>query len=188
MRCSQLETRLNDLLDRRVDPRSDAEIAAHTADCPRCRHWTESYVAVVRGGEDLYLAGSATRLRPIGVQGAAGAVLAVAAALLIYVTQAPTPPPADVPVESTTVGTPVPAVSALALEAGRAYVAWIHGTARSVDEAFVLASSRPPPRELLDPVVFPDDGLLKRIGNEWVPAAGETLDALGQIFTAEATL
>src|SRR5436190_1832044 len=49
MRCSQLETRLNDLLDRREDPRLDAEMAAHTARCRRCRRVVAAYAALAEG-------------------------------------------------------------------------------------------------------------------------------------------
>lgn len=189
MRCSRLETRLNDLLDRRADPRSDAELVAHAAECPRCRRLTDAYVALVRGADDLRTVSSAVVRSPFGLRGAAGAVLALAVVLLIYLTGSFVPPPPLVAPEPTPVAArPVPVVAEFAFSTGRAYLAFVQGTARGVDEAFVLASSLPPPRELLDPVVFPDDGLLKRIGNEWVPAAGETLDALGRVFTAEATL
>lgn len=188
MRCSQLETRLNELLDRRDDPRSNAEIAAHTAACPRCRRLTSAYVAVALGSERLRSPASPVLSRPIGLHGVAGAMLAVAAALLVYVTGVAGPSSVDVASKAPPAVRPIRAVTELAREVGRTYAAFIHGTARSVDEAFVLASSLPPPDELLDPVLFPDDGLLKRFGDEWAPAAGATFDSLGRVFVEDATL
>jgi hypothetical protein len=41
MRCDAFDTRLNDLLDRRLRPEYDARLAAHARACPRCRETLE---------------------------------------------------------------------------------------------------------------------------------------------------
>ena len=216
MRCSQLETRLNDLLDRREDPSTDAEIVAHTVACRRCRRVTAAYAAVAEGATALaddshFLDESHEAIAPSSqrfgvVRGTVASVWAVAAALLLYFTAAPTPSPMQVAatpsVTNITTPTVVPdsmatgsmatgrpepmMVVEFARNTGLAYVGLLHGTARGVDGAFSLAASVPPANELLEPVLFADDGLFRQFNDEWLPAAGATLDVIEQAFAEEA--
>ena len=205
MRCSQLESRLNDLLDQRQDPSTDKDIVAHTTACRRCRRIAAAYTAVADGAaaladnshfvDEMHEA-VAPRSRRFGVvRVAVSSVWAVAAALLLYFTAAPVPQVA--PVAVTEVATVSPAqkpsnlsepmmVVEFARTTGRAYVGLLHGTARGVDGAFTLAASVPPANELLEPVLFADDGLFKQLNDEWLPAAGATLDVIEQAFVEEA--
>ena len=70
----------------------------------------------------------------------------------------------------------------LARTTGQAYVGLIHGTARRVDEAIAIASAWPQPQQLLEPMLFPEDGLLRQWEDRWGPVAGETFDALREVF------
>jgi hypothetical protein len=212
MRCSQLEQRLNDVLDRRENPLADDAIAAHVADCGRCRRVTAAYVALADGAAELAgqtriaaagrtsLQTAATPRHRTVLRTAAGAAWAVAAGLLVYLSLGPRATDAPVPSSPTSIAvvatlpeaarpaTRTASVAELVRHPCRAYVDLVHGTARGVDEAIMLASSLPPPDELLAPVLFPDDGLLKQLGDRWIPAAGETLETLEQVFAAEATV
>jgi hypothetical protein len=211
MRCSQLETRLNDALDRRENPLADDAIAAHVATCGRCRRVTAAYLALADGAAALGeseqadvarhpssavpAASSGRTFRPAAV----AASWAVAAGLLLYVTlDTRTPDAGPLPANKKLADVATPAVPLrsavrnasvvdLVRQPCRAYVDLVHGTARSVDEAIVIASSLPTPHELLAPVLFPEDGLLREIGDRWIPVADETLDALEQMFPAETT-
>lgn len=121
-------------------------------------------------------------------------VWAVAAALLLYFTAAPQSSDVRVvatmhvtndAIVQTTPFRAAPMMVDYSRSAGRMYVDLFHDTARGVDGAFSLAASVPPAGELLEPVLFADDGLLKQINDEWLPAAGATLDVIEQSFTGE---
>jgi hypothetical protein len=201
MRCSQLEQRLNDVLDRREDPLADDAITAHVAKCNRCRRWTAAYIAVAEATADLSPTPTVEiQPRRIRRRLAAGTAWAVAAGVLTFLSLGPREPagsrpslPAQAAVVAVAPDAAPPAgrnasVAELVRHPCRAYVDLVHGTARGLDEAIVLASSLPAPDELLAPVLFPDDGLLKQLNDRWIPAAGETLDTLEQVLSAEATV
>jgi hypothetical protein len=78
-----------------------------------------------------------------------------------------------------------PIVIDFAKQTGLAYVELVDGTARGVDEVIIAASTLPPPTEFLEPVLFPEDGLWKRIGTDFVPRAGETFDAIRNALPVE---
>lgn len=49
MKCAEFETRLNDILDQRRRPDSDAELRQHVHDCHECRRQADAYLAVLTG-------------------------------------------------------------------------------------------------------------------------------------------
>ena len=49
MQCEQLQQRLDDLLDRREDVRSDAQIASHAAACVACERLVGAYESMLLG-------------------------------------------------------------------------------------------------------------------------------------------
>jgi hypothetical protein len=228
MRCSQLETRLNDVLDRRGDPWNEPDIAAHAGACRRCRRIVASYVAAVEGvealtgrgptvpaltgpaqaGPDRSVGGDVARRSPPSRPLSTAAFWAVAASLLLALTffpqtggppysdvgrpgsvaavtsesaagESPLEPQAPSPIER------IPPIIELARTTSRMYVGLLDDTAWGVDGALALASAVPPADELLEPVLFTDDGLLKQIGREWLPAAGATLEALEQAVAGD---
>lgn len=209
MRCDQFEIRLNDVLDRRDDPRRDAPLIAHAADCRECRNMAAAYEVLTDGVAEL---SDSVELAPVELPRGRGPawiavvapLLATAAAALFLLRPAteqssvstapvrvaavapvvaavtlPMPTPADAPL-STEPEPPV--VVNLARTTGRAYVGLIHGTARGLDEALAMAADLPPAQQLLQPVLFPEDGLLRRTKDRFAPVAGETIDALRQVF------
>lgn len=201
MRCSQLETRLNDLLDRREDPRLDPEITAHTTRCGRCRRVAAAYAALTDGATALadesaeHYADDAVALSRFGStfrRNLAATIWAVAAAALFYLTAVPSAPniakaPAA-PTATAVVRQPVdetPTIFEFARATGRVYVGLLDDAARGVDGAFSIVAAVPPAEELLEPVLFADGSLLQQIGNEWIPAAGETLHAVERAFSDE---
>jgi len=210
MRCSQLENRLNDLLDRREDPRSDAAVAEHIASCRRCNQVTAAFVAVTEGAATLAKTvacrtaeGSRRGVRPLSRFGAASSWRSMAvgavttAAMLLFLLQrqgsqnhvarhdvVSTAPATRASVRSQPAKPRRPVVVKLAQHTGRAYVDLVHGTVRGVDEAVMLAGSIPPPREFLSPLLFPDVGMLRQLGDDWAPMADQTLEALEQVFAA----
>lgn len=212
MRCDQFEDRLNDVLDRRDDPRRDASLTAHAAECRQCRNLASAYAMLTDGAAELSRASLPSKLEPLHDRRlvwsvAVAPLLATAAAALFMFNQArrsdevPTLPSAAVPPVAAAVTLPTPArlpVSGtvsdesaapvfvdLARTTGRAYVGLIHDTARKLDDAVALASALPPAQQLLEPVLFPEDGLLRRTTERFAPVAGETIDALRQVFQSQ---
>lgn len=53
MRCHEFETRLNDLLDERRQPRLDVQLSRHTRQCDQCEGLLRSYEAVFEGLQSL---------------------------------------------------------------------------------------------------------------------------------------
>jgi hypothetical protein len=49
VRCEEFETRLNDLIDERVEPSADATLAAHAAECAACATLLREYAALLNG-------------------------------------------------------------------------------------------------------------------------------------------
>jgi hypothetical protein len=49
VRCEEFESRLNQILDRRRNPRSDAELSLHAASCPECGDLLAGYQALFAG-------------------------------------------------------------------------------------------------------------------------------------------
>ena len=49
MRCEEFELRLNEILDRRRNPRSDAELWLHATSCPDCGDLLAGYQALFAG-------------------------------------------------------------------------------------------------------------------------------------------
>lgn len=211
MRCEQFEDRLNEVLDRREDPRGDRPLMDHIAVCRPCRGVAASYALLTSGAEQLRAEAEAAPVLEPAVAGrrswtvaVVGPLLATAAvatlALFRFTTGEESPPsttftmPTNPPAAVVTAALPpapprspkplpaAPVVDELARTTGRASVGLFQGTVRGVDEAFALASALPPPHELLEPMLFPEDGLLRRMEASWAPAAGQTFDALRQVF------
>jgi hypothetical protein len=206
MRCEQFETRLNDVLDLRGDPRRDRPLAAHAAVCGDCRRLLGSYEAMLGGLAEIESFAEASSLdsTPAFSFGSRSVLAAAAAVVLLalLVRQpasehasspavengiAAMPTAAIVAEEKSTPPAGSPVVVDYARRTGRAYVELAHGTARGFDEAIALATAIPPPDELLPPAIFSDDGLLKRLEVDLVPAAGETFDKLRNVFETEPT-
>jgi hypothetical protein len=61
MRCAEFESRLNDLLDERVEPAADAILAEHAQRCPRCAELATSHELLLEGTRLL----PKVELRPI---------------------------------------------------------------------------------------------------------------------------
>jgi hypothetical protein len=78
-----------------------------------------------------------------------------------------------------------PIVGEFARQTQSACVGFVQGTARSVDEAVTLATALPLSSDLLEPVLFPEDGLLKRLEHGLAPMADETLDMLRNVFAGD---
>lgn len=95
------------------------------------------------------------------------------------------PPIADEPASAAMLELEPPVVIDLAHSTGRTYAGWVHGTARSLDDALALAVALPPAQQLLEPVLFPEDGLLRRMEDRLAPVADETLEALRQVFQSQ---
>jgi hypothetical protein len=53
MRCHEFETRLNDLLDERRQPRLDVQLSRHTRQCDQCEGLLRSFEAVFEGLQSL---------------------------------------------------------------------------------------------------------------------------------------
>lgn len=208
MRCDQFENRLNDVLDRRDDPRRDAPLIAHAATCRECRNLAAAYEVLTDGASELRNSMSITPVKLPNERStpwlALAPLLATAAAAMFLLSRPAAKnevPTAHAPTTKmepvlAVVSVPTPTFQApsfpiesepsrvvgLARTTGRAYVGLIHGTARSLDDALALASTLPPAQRLLQPVLFPEDGLLRRMEDRFAPVAGETIDALRQVF------
>ncbi len=53
MHCDQFETRLNDLLDRRISPDDDATLCAHAQRCPACADSMAAYLSLTTAIQKL---------------------------------------------------------------------------------------------------------------------------------------
>jgi hypothetical protein len=96
MRCDQLPARIDELLDRRLEVSSDAEIAAHVATCSCCARIVRGYDALILGvdllagaePEDQFVERTVATIRQRGraASGLRGLMaIAIAAVLLIAI-------------------------------------------------------------------------------------------------------
>lgn len=208
LNCEQFERRLNDVLDERGDPRAEPALAEHLAACGNCRRLAAAYDAVTVGIASVSV-GSITPSGEIVVHNArqfgsplvrmfGGLSLTAAAVVALVFTlsdrQRPVVQPAP-KYQAVAVVAPIttakhaslraPIVGDFARQTRSACAGLVQGTARSVDEAVTLATALPPPDDLLQPVLFPPDGLLKQWEHDLAPMADETLDVLRNVFAGD---
>ncbi len=205
--CEQFERRLNDVLDERRNPRHDETLAEHLSACKNCRGLAGAYEIIVAGITQLPRDARGCRNEPVvpvvprravlGARMLAGFSL-VAAGVVAFVLMMPKQNPSITPAAaySTIVAAApptatkqaslrTPIVGNFARQTRTACVEFVQGTARSLDEAVALATALPPPNDLLQPVLFSEDGILRQLEHDLAPMADETLDVLRNVFTSD---